>query len=103
MGDVFKNIDSSNIVSRSVVANSFHQIAQRYDEETTQALRQIADAVALSGSIQASENFEALKEELQKPTPSKPIIRSLWDGLLKALPDIAVLGEAVAKVGALFS
>jgi hypothetical protein len=102
MGDVFKNISSSTIISRSTVENAFNQVQQRFGDDVANALLQVASAVASSGNKEAAENLNGFNEELQKHQPSKSVLKSLWQGLLEVLPSLATLGEATAKIVTLF-
>ena len=102
-GDRFGNITGSTIVNRSKLTNAMNVVGQRADEGTAAALKEIADFIQRSGNTAAAENFDAFNEELQRPEPRKSLLRSLWNGVVEALPSVASLAGAAAKIAAIFS
>lgn len=104
MGDRFENIGAGAvIVSRSTLDNALNAVSSGAGSEATQALREIARFVEESGNEEAVENLNGITEELERAEPRKARLRSFWQGLTTALPDVAQLGESVAKIAPLFS
>lgn len=103
VGDVFQNIQGSTIVNRSMIEKSFNKVQSGFDESTALALVQVAEHIARSGNKEAAEMFSAFNEELQKDEPKKPVLRSLWDGMVRVLPDLATLADAASKISQLFT
>lgn len=103
MGDKFQNIHHATIVNRSLVQNAFNRVNSEYDEETAKALKLVADEIEKSNNSEAAEVFNSFTEELQKPEPKKPVLRSLWNGIIAVLPTILQMTDAVSKVSKLFS
>ena len=102
MGDVFKNIQNATIINKSVVENSFNKIKEGYGEDVAKALLQIAEFIEGSGNKEAGELFDSFNEELNKPESKKPVLKSIWAGIEKALPAITALSEAIVKLAPIF-
>jgi hypothetical protein len=103
-GDSFSNIGAgATIVNRSTLTNAMNVLNQRADEGTAAALKELADFIQHSGNTAAAENFDAFNAELQRQEPRKSLLRSLWNGVVEALPSIASLAGAIAKIVALFA
>jgi hypothetical protein len=103
-GDSFSNIGAgATIVNRSTLTNAMNVVSQRADEGTAAALKELADFIQQSGNTAAAENFDAFNDELQRPEPRKSLLRSFWNGIVEALPSIASVAGATAKIVALFA
>jgi len=103
-GDSFSNIGAgATIVNRSTLTNAMNVVSQRTDEGTAAALKELADFIQQSGNTAAAENFDAFNDELQRPEPRKSLLRSFWNGIAEALPSIASVAGATAKIVALFA
>ena len=102
MGDMFKNIQNATIINKSMVENSFNKIKEGYGEDVANALLQIAEFIEKSRNKEAGELFDSFNEELNKPEPKKPVLKSIWEGIEKALPAITALSEAIAKLAPIF-
>ncbi len=103
MGDVFKNITGSTIVSRSIVEKSFNKVRNDFDQDTAMALLRVAEEIIKSGNREVAELFVGFNEELQKPEPKKSVLRSLWDGMIAVLPSLAQLADVGLKISKLFT
>lgn len=44
-----------------------------------------------------------MSKQLQEPQPKKPVLTSLWEGLLRTLPDLAKIAEAAGGISKLFA
>jgi hypothetical protein len=99
----FSDIEGSTIVVDSIVKNSFNRVKEAHSEEIARALLEIADYVNRSGNKDAGVLFNTFGEELSKSAPRKPVLRTIWNGILEVLPDVSKLAEAVTKIGTLFS
>lgn len=101
MGDRFENISQSTIVNRSHLESSLNRARDIGDPAAAEALRTLAAAVERSGNARAVDTFDRFTEELARPEPRKGRLRSLWDGLVAALPtlkDVAGLADNIAKL-----
>lgn len=98
MGDRFDNIHSATIINRSLVEKSFNKIRSDYDEETANALKEVAAEIEKLRNKEAAENFDTFNEELQKQEPKKAVLRALWGGVTGALPSILQMTDAVTKI-----
>lgn len=103
MGDRFENISNSTLINRSVVQSAFNKVASEHDRDTARALKLIADEIERSGSKGAAETFNSFAEELHKSDPRKPVLRTLWNGVVAALPTVVQMTDAVSKITALFT
>ncbi len=102
MGDRFENVSNSTIVSRSLVERSFNQLTAIGDQESAQALEQLAAIVNASGNVAAAQQFDSINEELHRSEPRKGVLAALWSGLVAALPTLAGMTELVEKLSRLF-
>jgi len=103
VGDKFENIKNSQIINHSLVENAFNATRKTFGDETAQALLSVSNEVAKSGDVAAGTLLNQFVSELQKPKADKSVLLQIWDGLVKVLPSIATLGDAVAKIGGLIS
>jgi hypothetical protein len=55
--------------------------------------------IALPAAIALFNNFN---QELNKQQHDKSTLKGIWDGIVKVLPSIATISEAVAKITTLF-
>jgi hypothetical protein len=103
VGDTFKDIGAgATIINRSTLTNAMNRVATGSDKEVSEALKQVAEFIESQGNTEASDAYSGFLEELEKPKPRKPMLKILWDGAVTALPSIATLAAAVAKIATLF-
>jgi hypothetical protein len=102
-GDSFSNISHATIINRSSVLSAFNRLQADGKNETAEALQKIAEAIEKSGNKEAGEQFGAMTDELNKPQPSKAILKTLWSGVTQALPTILNMTDLVAKITGLFT
>jgi hypothetical protein len=102
-GDTVHAHGGSTINNRSVVVNSFNKFATKYDEETAAALIRLEELVRQSESVDAQENLDAFLEEIQRESPRRSILRSLFDGIQQAVPTVAQAGDILFKIRELMS
>jgi len=103
MGDSFKNIHNSTIINRSNIQSSFNVLNQRYDPEIAEALLRLAEEILSSHNTEAAELFMAFNKELQKARPKKPLLKSTWNGICTALPQINQQTDVVEKITHIFN
>ncbi|MGH7888575.1 MAG: COR domain-containing protein, partial [Candidatus Binatia bacterium] len=101
-GDIFRGIQNSTIVNRSLVERSFNKVKSEVDEETAKVLLKVAEAVAKSGNKEAGEILDQFNEELAKLEPRKSLLKRSWDSLLQVLPTVTTVANATAAVAKLF-
>ena len=103
-GDTFKDIGpGATIINRSKLQNAMNTVAGTGNPDVAEALKEVAEAINSSGNSAAAENFDAFTEELQRSQPRKSLLKSLWNGVVEALPTIVNLAAATAKIVALFA
>jgi hypothetical protein len=103
MGDHFDKIGAgATIVNRSTLTSSLNRVQYQAGDAAAQALRVVAQIIEDSGNQDAAENFNALSEELDKPHPRKSVLKSFWNGILTALPEMAEITNIADHVAQLF-
>lgn len=103
LGDRFQNVTGATIVNRSLVDQSFNRVRQTAGADVADALKQAAAIIEASGNRAAAEQFDGFNEELQKPEPRKSILRTLWSGVVSALPSLDTAADLATKIGTLFT
>jgi len=89
------------VVNRSSLTNALNGTRASYGSDAEQALSELADLVEQSQNPDAAESLNGLTEELAKPEPSKSRLRVWLQAITAALPDIAQVAAAAAKVTSL--
>lgn len=103
MGDKFENIGAgATIINRSSLNNALNRTQANYGTEATETLELLAEVVSRTGNRDAIDNVNALIEELDKPQPSKNRLMTWLNAITSALPDVAEVATAVAKLVPLF-
>ena len=102
-GDIFSNINNSTIINRSKVKRSFNKIQKKYDRDTAMALLQVAKEIEKTGNKEAAELFDCFNEELQKPNPKKSMLKSIWEGIEKALPSVLQITDLAVRISKIIS
>jgi hypothetical protein len=103
MGDHFDKIGAgATIVNRSTLTSSLNRVQGQAGDAAVQALQMVAQIVEDSGDQDAAENFNALSEELDKLHPRKSLLKSFWNGILAALPEIAEITSIADHIAQLF-
>jgi hypothetical protein len=102
MGDVFSNIGAGAvIVNHSSLTNALNSTRTSYGSEAEQALSELANLVEKTQNQDAVESLNGLTDELAKPGPSKGRLRVWLQAITSALPDVAQVAAAAAKVAGL--
>jgi antitoxin YefM len=102
MGDTYENITNSTIINRSSLENAFNQIKEQVDEETANALIQVAEIVGQSNNPAAGVLLTSFTDEVKSKEPDKSKLSQYWNGLVTLLPSVATLSTACAKIIPLF-
>lgn len=99
IGDRFENIGpGATVINRASLQNSMNTARVTFDKDIADALIRLAGAVEDSNNLEAIENFNALSEELERPTPRKGLLKSCWNGIISALPEVVNLTEQISKL-----
>jgi hypothetical protein len=105
MGDKFEfnNAKNFTFINKSSVVNSFNKVKEQFDEETANAIKQMAEIVEKSENADAVELFDAFNKEVNKPEPKKSLLKSFWNGLSTVLPILAhtasIAGNIIKIIG----
>jgi hypothetical protein len=103
MGDYYENITNSTIINRSSLEHAFNQIKEQVDEETANALIQVAEIVGQSNNPAAGVLLTSFTDEVKSKEPDKSKLSQYWNGLVTVLPSVATLSTACAKIIPLFT
>ena len=103
VGDVFSNVSGSTIVNRSTLEDSFNSVTPTHGQDMAEALRDVAQLVEDAHDPNIADLFNAFTEELRRPQPRKSTLKTLWDGLMEALPSLVQAADLAAKVASLFN
>jgi hypothetical protein len=95
-GDVFENIKNSTIVNSSTVFGSIDNIQKTRGSDISNILLEITNIIHQNENQEAADLFEAFTLELEKEGPKKPILKSLWEGIEKALPVVGGIIKTAA-------
>lgn len=100
MGDKFEfnNARNFTFINKSSVVNSFNKVKEQFDEETANAIKQMAEIVEKSENKDAVELFDAFNEEINKPEPKKSLLKTFWNGLTTVLPVLAHTASITANI-----
>ena len=100
-GNIIKGNSGPVIASTSgniTVSDSFNKIKEKHGEDIASALAVVADILKKEKNDDAIEQFNTFKEELEKPTPKKPILKALWEGIASTIPLIKSSVDIYDKV-----
>lgn len=100
-GNIIKSNTGSVIVSTSgniTLSDSFNKVKEKYGEDIASTLTTVADILKKEKNNDAIEKFNTFKEELEKPTPKKTILKALWDGIASTIPLIKSSFDIYDKV-----
>lgn len=84
----------------STITDSFNKIDGTYDHEVTTFLKEVGDTVKKSGDKDAADHYGALVENLKND--KKSMARTMWDGLVKALPSVTAVAGAATAIAKIF-
>lgn len=102
MGDTFREISNSTIINRSLVQGAVNTLQQQDQQAAADAVEKVAELVEQSGNAEAIEYLDTFNEELARPEPRKSILRSMWSGILAAVPAITGAIGVVEGIEGLF-
>lgn len=103
MGDKFENISNSTIVNRSLLSNALNNISDRYGDEVKNALEELSQHIEHSRNTESAELLNGFNQELNNKEQNKTVLKTLWGGLVKSLPDAAKVTTAIATISKLFT
>jgi hypothetical protein len=86
-----------------LISNALNRVVTTAGDEAAEALKAVTEHVQQSGNTEATENLEGLLEEVEREQPRRSRMSAFWDAMVKALPSVAQLGEASAKIAELIS
>lgn len=105
-GDNFSNIGAGaniqNRINKSTLTTSVGSARDLAGEETAAALMRLSEIIEAAGSEEATERFNRLTEELDRPRPEKGVLKLFWQGITEALPGVSGLIEIGEKLAKLF-
>lgn len=99
MGDKFENITNSTIVNRSSLTNALNLLDARGDDGGVAALTELERCVSESGDATAAEYLDGFNEELARTMARPAILRAMWEGIVRALPQVASVATISTGIG----
>jgi hypothetical protein len=94
-GDKFGNINKSNFVNRSNVGSASNTVNTAYDDEVLKALDDIEKHIREHNDTVSEVLIEKLRELMNESKPDKSKIKSLWNNLVKMLPDVSTVVKSI--------
>jgi hypothetical protein len=84
----------------SIVVDSFKKIEAGNDPSIQAFLKALGEKVKASGDLNAAEHYGGLIESIKNDR--KGMARTMWDGLVKALPSVTAIAGAAGAIAKLF-
>lgn len=84
----------------SIVVDSFKKIEAGNDPSIEAFLKALGEKVKGSGDLNAAEHYGGLVESIKNDR--KGMARTMWDGLVKALPSVTAIAGATGAIAKLF-
>lgn len=103
MGDYIHAEQGAVVVNRSHLKDALNKAATNSDSELSAAIEEIRDFLDGQGNKDAIDAYNRFLKEQAQTAPDKTTLKLFWEGVVKALPDVATLTSAVAKVVGLFA
>ena len=103
MGDVFKDIQNSIIATRGSIAEGIVMVRAQQNDAVADSLQSLDDLIASVVDSELSvetkneclELLKGLTDEVKKPTPSKPILKTIGGSLFSMLSKVASISKGV--------
>lgn len=96
-GDRISNMgDHATLVNKSTITDSFNQISNDHGAALADALKDVASHIDQAGNQSAREHLDLLLQQLERQPANPGIMKTLWDGIVAAMPAIASLPAAAA-------
>lgn len=95
-GDHISN--TGTLINRSNITDSFNQISNDHGAALAQALKDLGSHIDKARNQSARAHLDLLLQQLERRTANPGILKTLWDGVVAAMPAIASLPAAAAVV-----
>lgn len=99
IGDHISNTGSNaTLIYKSTVISAFKHIQDDRGDAAAQALQDVMKYIVQAGNETANAHLDLLLQELARHPNNAGIVKTLWYGIVTAIPAIASLPAAVAFV-----
>lgn len=102
MGDKFENISNSTVINRSSLKNAMNTMANA-SKGIEDALEEVSEYIEQTGNEDLIKLFDSLTGEISKETDNKIVLSTIWEKIVKMLPDTVKIATAVAAISKFFS
>ena len=102
MGNVFKDISNSTIISESEVKECFNKLSDKGDNLLANALLEVLEKIEDSKDPEAEALFNSFITELTKQDANKTVLKTLWEGIIRQLPHIGTMATVIEKITKMF-
>ena len=103
MGNVFKDISNSTIISESEVKECFNKLSDKGDNLLANALLEVLEKIEDSKDPEAEALFNSFITELTKQDANKTVLKTLWEGIIRQLPHIGTMATVIEKITKMLS
>ena len=97
IGDQISNSgDNATLINRSIISSAFNQVRHDSGEAAANALADVARYIEQAGNQTARAHLDLLLRQLARQPADVGLVKTLWSGIVTALPAIASLPAAAA-------
>ncbi|MEO9935463.1 hypothetical protein [Rhodopirellula bahusiensis] len=104
MGDVFKDIQNSIIATRGSIAEGIVTVRMQQNDAVADSIQSLDDLIAsvadselpVEKKNECLELLNGLTDEIKKPEPSKPILKTIGESLYSVLSKVPSISKGVA-------
>lgn len=99
IGDhISNNGNNATLIHKSSVSSAFNRVKEDNGEAIANALADVARYIDQAGNQTARAHLDELLQQLAQQPADTGLVKTLWNGIVTALPAIASLPAAVALV-----
>ena len=103
MGDRITAGAGAIVINRAIVQNSLNKIKERKGEDAARLLEQISRHVEESKNPKAVEMWEGFNKQLIDDPSKTTMLQSIWEGLVRVLPQVGTIAAAAGGIAKLFT
>ena len=102
MGGNFENISNSTVINESHLSNALNTVQSQYGSDVKNALTEISTHIKRYNEVNSGNLLDGFNKELCDTTPNQAVLTTLWDALVRTLPDVSKVSTAIATVTKIF-
>jgi hypothetical protein len=103
MGDQITAGAGAVVINRAIVQNALNKVKERTGDDAARLLEQISRYVEESRNPKAVEMWEGFNKQLTDDPSKKTMLQSIWDGLVRVLPQVGSIATAAGGIAKLFA